>query len=147
MDLPSQFPIRLAAPLFLLLILSLVSGCGDSGPPRAAIWGKVTWKGEPVPSGVIYFSPDASRGNSGPQGFALIEDGVFDTRRPRAKGCSAGPQLVQIQGFDGQNKSDDLPYGNQLFKPYELAIDVPAEGAENDLTIPDSVKTISIQAN
>src|SRR5690606_13506637 len=92
--------------------LILLTGCGEDGPPRIAVNGTVNWKGQPVPRGVIYFGPDSSKGNTGPKGFALIVDGVFDTQGSPGKGCMAGPHKVEIQGFDGLNIRDGYPYGN-----------------------------------
>jgi hypothetical protein len=134
-----------AQAIFMATILSLplCAGCGEDGPQRTAIWGKVTWKEQPVPRGVIYFNPNVNKGNTGPQGYALIRDGAFDTRQSPGKGCVAGPHSVQIQGFDGQNIRDGHPYGNQLFASYETSIDVSAEAKEINLTIPDSVAPVA----
>jgi hypothetical protein len=123
----------------VLASLSL-SGCGGDGPPRVDLWGTVNWKGQPVPRGVIYFGPDGRKGNTGPQGYVLIQDGRFDTRRSPAKGCVVGPHIVQIDGCDGQDIRNGYPYGNQLFAPYEASLDISAEGGEIDLVVPDTVK-------
>ncbi|MEX0642798.1 MAG: hypothetical protein WD468_08870 [Pirellulales bacterium] len=125
----------------------LCGGCGEIGPPRSALWGNVTWKGQPVPRGIIFFGPNVSKGNSGPQGFALIHDGVFDTRQSPGKGCVAGPHIVQIHGCNGQNIRDERPYGDELFAPYETSLDVSAEAGEIDLIVPNTVQPIPPGAN
>ena len=122
-----------------VLALAASAGCGQSGVPRNAVWGSVTWKGQPVPRGVIYISPDTKKGNSGPQGYALIKDGHYDTRDKLSKGCSAGPQIAVVQGCDGQGIGPGRPYGNSLFVPFEIPIEVAPDGSQADLTIPDSV--------
>ena len=124
------------ATLTLLLFNSI--GCSDNGPTRIAVWGDVTWKGQTVPSGVVYFGPDTSKGNKGPQGFALIKEGRYDTRYPLSKGCSTGPQIAVVHGCDGQGIGRGSPYGQNLFAPYEMPIDIPAEGGQVDIKIPDS---------
>lgn len=126
-----------------LLSLLPCAGCGEDGPRRSALWGKVTWKGQPVPRGIVYFSPNAGKGNTGPQGYALIKDGVFDTRRSPGKGCVAGPHIVRIHGCSGQNISDSRPYGDPLFATYQTDLNVSDIGEEIDLTVPDTVNTVS----
>jgi hypothetical protein len=120
------------------LSLALSSGCGKSGVNRVRVWGNVTWKGQPVPRGVVYFSPDTTKGNKGPQGFALIKDGHYDSRDPLSKGCVTGPQVAIVHGCDGQGIGPGSPYGHNLFAPYQMPLDVSAEGGQVDLTIPDS---------
>ena len=122
-----------------LLAFVAIAGCGKKDSGRVAVWGEVTWKGRPVPMGVIYFSPDTKKGNRGPQGFALIKDGHYDSRDARSKGCVTGPQVVVVQGCNGLGVSGDFPYGRPLFASYEMPIEVAAEGGQMDLTVPDSV--------
>jgi hypothetical protein len=105
-----------------------------------AVWGDVTWKGQPVPYGVVYFSPDTKKNNKGPQGFALIKEGHFDSRDAKSKGCVTGPLVAVVQGCTGEGRSSTFPYGKPLFASHELSLDVPAEGGQLDLTIPDSAK-------
>ena len=60
----------------LLGIFLTVAGCGKSGPARFDLHGEVKYKGKPLPAGVLIFDPDAKRGNDGPQGYALVKDGI-----------------------------------------------------------------------
>ena len=124
--------------------LAVFSSCGKNNSQRVAVWGDVTWKGKPVPSGVVYFSPDTKKGNRGPQGFALIKAGHYDTRAAKSKGCVTGPLVAVVQGCTGEGISGTFPYGRPLFAPHELSLDVPAEGGELDLVIPDSAKAAVI---
>lgn len=129
-----------------LALLAVQAGCGDSGPPRSDIWGNVLWNGQYVSRGVIYFDPDVSKGNQGPQGFALILDGKYDTRAARSKGCITGPHLAVIHGYNGQGITKFQPYGGELFVPQQLAITIPAEGGQLDLTVPASAPPLSKSA-
>jgi hypothetical protein len=131
---PTLFFIGLA-----FLSATAAIGCGNGGAKRIAVWGDVTWKGHPVPRGIVYFGPDTKKGNKGPQGFALIKDGHYDSRDPLSKGCALGPQIAIVHGCDGRGISGTFPYGHPLFAPYEMPIDVSAEGGQVDLTIPASV--------
>lgn len=129
---------RLAS-LAALALIGAQAGCGDRGPPRTDIWGDVVWNGQKVSRGVIYFDPDVSKGNQGPQGFALIIDGKYDTRAARSKGCITGPHLAFIHGYNGQGITKFQPYGGELFAPQQLPIAIPREGGQLDLAVPASV--------
>lgn len=127
--------------LFAMAVL-LVSlgpiGCGSAdGPNRVRVSGKVTFQGKPVPVGAIYFDPDTSKGNEGPQGFAPIKDGQYDTSRD-GTGVVGGPHRVRIAGFDGVASSDDAPQGRPLFPPYTTTVDLPKESVQKDFDIPAS---------
>lgn len=113
-----------------------ILGCGDaSGTPQFDIAGAVTYQGKPIPAGMITFEPDASKGNKGPQGYAPIQDGRYDTRN-NGRGSVGGPQVVVISGSDGAAVSDDNPSGKPLFAPYTTTIDLGQEPSSHDFTVP-----------
>lgn len=99
-----------------------VSGCG--GPKSVEVSGNVTFDGKPLPSGRIYFNPDYTKGPDGPQGYAEIKDGKFDTRNG-GKGAFGGPTIVVIKA---------LPH----FKEYQEAIDLPNEPTKRNFDVPAS---------
>src|SRR5262245_61620470 len=109
-------------PLFLLAAL----GCRPAGPSRFEVSGSVTFAGKPVPAGWVCFTPDTSKGNSGPQGVAQIRAGSYDTAGRNGKGTVGGPMIVRVEGFDGRGTAD-LPDGRPLFAPFEMAVDLPRE--------------------
>jgi hypothetical protein len=96
----------------------------------------VTFNGRPVPIGELYFDPDPRKGLDGPQGFARIVDGRFDTRKGgRAPG--PGPHIVRILGFDGKPQPDrELIYGPPLFPEYSTTADVPTADGVLDFEVP-----------
>ena len=49
--------------LGLVAALLLAAGCGEAGPARYHVSGKVTFNGQPVPAGQIVFEPDPTAGN------------------------------------------------------------------------------------
>lgn len=106
-------------------ILFLAAGCSvEEGPPRYRVSGTVTYQGEPVPTGVIQFTPDASKGSSGPPGFAEIEAGVFDTKLS-GKGVVGGPHRVTVDAFSGENVDPDLlPSGSILVSNFQQSLDL-----------------------
>lgn len=127
--------VRLAFVGCCLFVLTL--GCNKPKSDRLTIEGAVTWKGQPVPAGRVYFSPDESKGGSGPQGHALITNGRYDTGEEKSKGCHIGPHFAEVHGFDGQG---DEGFGTPLFAPYSISIDVPAEGGTLDLEVPANAR-------
>ena len=123
----------------VLLTLILFQGCDRGGVDRVEIFGTVTWKGKPVPMGLVFFTPDAAKGNRGPQGFALIKDGRFDTRFEKSKGTVTGPHTVMINACNGRNINRMRSYGDDMFvEQPTLQIEIPEAGGEINLVIPDS---------
>src|SRR5262245_247161 len=110
---PNGTPAR----LLLGIGLALLAGCGG-GPKRLHLSGQVLYNGQPVPAGEIYFDPDVAKGKDGPQGFARIENGRYDTRKGGVP-LTAGPHVVRILGFDGNARPGaDVLYGKRLFPEY-----------------------------
>jgi len=122
-------PRSLSRPAALGLVLALgwlLVGCGEEGNKLFRVCGSVTFDGRPVPAGKVYFIPDESQGNSGPQGRADIKDGRYDTETG-GKGTNGGPMIVRIEGFDGPTL---------LFTGYETTVDLPRRTATQDFDVP-----------
>ena len=124
--------------LFPILCLAAVAGCGQRGPQRFRVSGTVTHAGKPVPLGRVIFEPDTTRGNDGPQGFAPIENGRFDTAGPHCKGAVGGPMLVRIDGLGTSGGEDPAAAGRLLFPTHEEAIDLPSADSVRDFVVPAS---------
>jgi hypothetical protein len=118
------------------VFLALLVGCGPRGPERFRVSGTVTHAGKPVQLGRVVFEPDAARGNDGPQGFAPIENGRFDTAGPHCKGTVGGPTRVRIDGFEMTGGEDAAASGRLLFPPYEEAINLPRADVVRDFMVP-----------
>ena len=106
---------RATSSLTLLLVVSavLLAGCGDN---RHEVRGIVTWHGEPVPKGVVYFEPSKELGDI-PTGFALIDNGRFRTEPD--SGCHPGPHVARIKGYDGKPKPLDVSLAAERIPGYE----------------------------
>ena len=75
----------------------LLSGCNKKAG-FYEVSGTIQLNGKVVPMGMIVFSPDRPKGNSGPQGLAEIFQGrITRTRRP----VVGGPHWLEIHAFDG----------------------------------------------
>lgn len=121
------------------LLCCLAVGCSKGN----RISGKVTFKGQPIPSGKIYFIPDATKGNSGPTGFAMIKDGAYDTSAG-GRGAVGGQMIVAIEGFDPTATVKDPESGEDLLKPlfprYETAAELPNATTTKDFDVPASAE-------
>ena len=49
--------------LTVLMIGSVCVGCGDGGPPLGKVQGTVTMDGNPLPSALVTFMPEKSKGS------------------------------------------------------------------------------------
>lgn len=129
--------LRLCVAALLTLSLATWTGCGGNagGPERYDVSGTVTFAGKPVPYGQITFDPDASKGNSGPQGYANIRDGKYDTSSSGGRGVIGGPHRLLISGFDRLSANEDDP-ATPLFPQYSLSLDLPKKDSTQDIDVP-----------
>lgn len=119
------------------MLLSL-AGCG-SGPSLYDVSGKVMYGGKPLPAGVIYFDPDVTKNNDGPQGYAVIRNGEYNTAAAGGKPVIGGPHIARIEGFDGK-PGEELPVGRPLFTDFRQALDLPKAPATQNFDVPAKAK-------
>jgi len=119
-----------------LLAAALVwaAGCGGNNGYRVS--GKVTFAGQPVPMGKIYFDPDTAAGASGQSGFAEIKDGVYDTSAAGGRGVTGGATVVRIQGHKKDPADAISGYGPPLFAEYTTKADLTQAAATKDFDVP-----------
>jgi hypothetical protein len=81
-----------------LLSLAALAGCGEQPVERAAVHGRVTYRGEPIQDGTIVFSP-IDRGENEPSESTggKIADGAYAL--DGAKGPLVGAHRVEIQAY------------------------------------------------
>lgn len=108
-------------------------GCG-SEERLYDVSGTVTFKGQPVPKGLVFFDPDAAKGTSGGQGFANIKDGKFTTAR-EGRGVRGGSYFVRVLGYDGK-AANELPFGNPLFDEHQEQRELPKAPSELTFDLP-----------
>jgi hypothetical protein len=120
----------------LSVVLALTAGCGTQ-EKVAQLKGKVTFKGQPVPSGWISFMPDSSQGYQGSVKVAQIKDGMYDTSLAADPGVIPGPTVIRIAGFDGK-VIPRYGQGKQIFNIYELRETLAEGTTAKDFTVPDS---------
>jgi hypothetical protein len=116
------------------------SGCGPGGPKRYEHWGTVTYQDKPIPAGMVYFDPDLAAKNDGPQGFAVITDGKYDTRLRKDSGPSSGKYIIRVFAADGIAASE-APVGKMIFaSEVQIPVDLPAESTEHNIVIPPETR-------
>lgn len=121
----------------VLLFLTTIVGCEKSH--RAELSGTITFGGEPIPAGRIYFNPDLEKKNDGPQGWAEIKDGVYDTRK-NGLGFRGGPAVVVIQGFAGGADG----FGPPLFQEYKITVDLPKVTSVSHFDVPADAPKVKL---
>jgi hypothetical protein len=132
-----QRPARAVLLGLLPLLGCLALGCGSKG---YRVSGKVTFKGQPIPAGKIYFIPDTKNGNKGATGYADIKDGAYDTSVVGGFGTVGGPMLIKIEGFeplpaDKVDKSKEVT-SKALFPTYQTTADLPKGDSTKDFDVP-----------
>ncbi len=79
------------------LLLVLATGCGGGTDQTAEVQGRVYYQGKPVEGGTIVFTPDPSRGGSGPLARSEIQaDGRYQLRSGDTSGAVAGWHRVSV---------------------------------------------------
>ncbi|MFI4876581.1 MAG: hypothetical protein ACIALR_14625 [Blastopirellula sp. JB062] len=108
----------------IMAIVMTQVGCSEEGESLTRLSGQVTIHNQPVPFGVIQFTPDASAGNQGAAGFAEIRDGRFDTDAG-GRGVTGGAFTAMIDAYSMQNVNPDIkPYGDPLVTGYKRKVTV-----------------------
>jgi hypothetical protein len=120
-------------------VMIMSSGCGPKVETVTtySVSGQVTHNGKPVPKGNILFTPDNSRGNSGPGTSAEIVDGKYQTAE--GKGVVGGAYTLTVQGYDGvpiesgEGGMDET--GTALFPPKKVEADFPESDTTHDIEL------------
>jgi hypothetical protein len=123
--------IRKLLPAAVLLAAVGLVGCS----PEEKLYhvsGTITYQGKAVPKGIVHFDPEGS----GPQGFANIENGKFDTAAAgQGKGIRGGGKYtIRINGFDGK-VGPEAPLGTALFPEYTETRDLKSENQTLDIDV------------
>jgi hypothetical protein len=86
----------------------LLAGCTQKPATLNHVTGKIFYKGALLRTGVIVFTPDASRGESGKIAFGTIkDDGSYLIATDDAPGAAAGWYRVTIGSLSGTSPGYD----------------------------------------
>jgi hypothetical protein len=122
--------------LILFGALALLTGCADDKPMDVA--GAVTYGGDPLPAGVVWFDPDPGHPAKPPQGFAYVKDGKFNSA-DQGRGVRPGAYTVRVEGFDGK-PGNELPMGKPLFAGHEFRKEFAKGEGELVIAVPGKKK-------
>ncbi len=101
----------------LAICMLLLAGCGRA--PLTPVNGKVAYKGFNLQSGVIVFTPDATRGERGSIAVAKIrEDGSYTLTTGEAAGATPGWYRITVSALS--NTSFSQPTGQGFTYPQSL---------------------------
>ncbi len=106
-------------------------GCDSGDTTGYSVSGKVTYGGQPLPSGSIQFEPDATLGGKGSSASGEIHNGTYTTT---TGGVSGGKYLVRITPPAVESGSD--PASVVQFPTYEKKVDLPQSSSTQDFDIP-----------
>jgi hypothetical protein len=101
------------------LALGVSGGCDQAGFTRVVVRGKIHYQRVPLCTGMIVFTPDASRGSHGCLACGEVQaDGSYELRTENGPGAAAGWYHVSIASVD----PGALPAGGpaQLIIPRSL---------------------------
>ncbi|MEZ6057127.1 MAG: hypothetical protein R3C01_10520 [Planctomycetaceae bacterium] len=130
--------------LLSILVMGVVfslSGCGggEPVPDMYHLSGKITFEGQPVQNGSIFFEPTVAGG--GHVGFAVIKDGAYDTKAEGGKGHAGGKLNVRIvpTGPPRTDTADDSPNPGP-FPEWSVEEEFPKSDSTKDFEVPAEAK-------
>ena len=89
-------------------------GCGGPSPGTdvVPVQGKVFYKGQPLVTGTMVFTPNADRGSSGDLATAQIQpDGSYQVKCKDKVGAAAGHYRVTVMAVEMLPPAPGQPYG------------------------------------
>ncbi len=88
---------RLLGTMAVTAALLLAPGCRSGSAPLASVRGQVTYRGQPLRTGIIVFTPDAGRGCVGELSIADVQpDGTYLLKSGSGTGAAVGWHRVTV---------------------------------------------------
>ena len=115
--------------------VALLSAC-TKPPDPIYVSGTVTFRGQPVPKGLILIHPDRQQGNSGPFGIATIQDGKFDTKEMKGRGAMPGPVKFAVSGYGNGGVAEDFSDAPSLFPSYVVNKEIGPDSTVIEIVVP-----------
>ncbi|MBN9118913.1 MAG: hypothetical protein J0I06_07100 [Planctomycetes bacterium] len=100
---------RRAAGAALFLVLAALIGCGKSGPKLVPVSGTVTYDGQPLPEGTVYFKT----AQTGAMDTLPVKDGKFEgsaeVGERRVEVTAYRTKVQDLNGMKGEIKESLVP--------------------------------------
>jgi hypothetical protein len=88
----------------------LLAGCAPKSGTPVPVSGKVSYRNKPLQGGLIVFTPDAAKGESGPSAYGEIgPDGSYKLKMDHAAGANPGWYRVTVASLSNTFSSLDMP--------------------------------------
>jgi hypothetical protein len=115
-------------------VMLILGGCSSGQESYPNVVGRVYYRGEPLPGGLIVFTPDEERGNIGPIAKAAIgPDGRYSLRSEQRTGAVPGWHRISIAAAPAKSRRlqlNQIPPGRYRHPQHSgLAREVKADTA------------------
>jgi hypothetical protein len=98
-----------------MLVAIGMGGCDAGSTPRVLVQGKVCYKGVPLSTGVIVFTPDAGHGCHGPMACGLVQrDGSYHLQTDDLPGVAAGWYRVTVSAVEAAGSAQSVAMPRSL---------------------------------
>ena len=140
-----MIPARMRMVGSLTLGLLLLAGCAPKSGTPVPVSGKVYYKGTLLHGGLIVFTPDAAKGESGPSAYGEIgPDGSYKLMTDNVVGANPGWYRVTVASLSNTFSSLETPPVSLIPERYrdpqlsQLQVEVkPNIANPHDFNLPD----------
>jgi hypothetical protein len=119
-------PARMLIACFVAFVALSFAGCSKKPAALTGVTGRVFYKGATLRDGVIVFSPDTSRGESGHIAYGKIRtDGTYTLATADAPGAAAGWYRVTVSSVSGASVTYDstpVPIVPEKYRDPQLSL-------------------------
>ena len=119
----------------LSAVLLFTIGCGPKGPVTHPISGTVLFDGEPVVDGMILFTPNSEKGNTGRQTAVVIVGGKFGMTSKSNLRLVQGPFFATLDAYSEPHPGTESDPRRPLFREHNIEFDMPNQAYTLDINI------------
>ena len=120
-----------------IALLTVATGCGESGPPLVDVEGTVSFDGEPLSNADITFLPDPGNEHVTPGMAHTGDDGTYRARYQGRYGLAEGSYKVTLNKIELAEGIEDMPE-EMLNDPAQMEM-----GGFTQQTLPDTYADVN----